>query len=276
MVKNMVDYKAYGGRALRIAIGTLLVFLVFMGGAGALSDGGISDKVWEDNFTSDSGMWNYIGSTYLDATNGYLVLTKNINYQVGIAWFNQSVKSNFSVEFKYKAGGGSGADGLTLLFYKNKNYNPVAGGNLGFVDSGSVPGYGVEFDTNYNSEFGDPSGNHIALLKNHVNNHLIYVNDGRTEDFIWHDVKITVNETELEVYLDGAKLFSWYGTFDKTYDGFGLSGATGSLNNWHLIDDVKIKYEYKVNDSIPAGPVAEYHFDGDAKDSSGNGRTMER
>ena len=35
-----------GGRALSIAI--LLVFLVFMGGAGALSDAAASDNVWEN------------------------------------------------------------------------------------------------------------------------------------------------------------------------------------------------------------------------------------
>ncbi|HYN44534.1 MAG TPA: hypothetical protein VER35_00905, partial [Candidatus Limnocylindrales bacterium] len=217
----------------------------------------LGEQIFTDDFASDTGMWNYIGSANRDATNGYLVLTKNINYQVGIAWFNHSVKSNFTVDFRYKAGGGSGADGLVLLFYKKNNYNPATGGNLGFVDSGSVPGYGLEFDNNYNSEFGDPSGSHIALLKNHVNNHLIYVNDGRTEDFILHNVKITVNETELEVYLDGAKLFSWYGTFDQTYDGFGLSGATGGLNNWHLIDDVILRYE--VSDTAPPAGITDLH-----------------
>jgi len=36
-----------GGRALSIAIGTMLVFIVFMGGAGALSDVAVSDYVWD-------------------------------------------------------------------------------------------------------------------------------------------------------------------------------------------------------------------------------------
>ena len=50
---EMRYYNLYeGGRALSIAIGTLLVFLVFMGGFTALSDAAVSGNAW-DNYTGD-------------------------------------------------------------------------------------------------------------------------------------------------------------------------------------------------------------------------------
>lgn len=162
-----------------------------------------------DDFSTDSGMWNYVTEIanidsgqiyswqpYRDEANQYLVLTENRNYQAGVIWLKQDIFSPFTVEFKYKAGGGNGADGLVFMFYKKKDYLPYDGGGLGFttlsggpITPTSVPGYGIEFD-NYNNgfspgghgQFEDPSGNHIALIKDNTNNHLIHKDDARTED----------------------------------------------------------------------------------------------
>ncbi|MDD4498116.1 MAG: hypothetical protein PHV51_08220 [Methanosarcinaceae archaeon] len=210
-----------------------------------------------DNFSTDSGQWEYVGNAYRDEGNGYVVLTKPVNDQVGVIWFKPGVDSKFTAEFRYKAGGGSGADGIVFMFYKNKNYYPYGGGNLGFSRyyKGSIPGYGVEFD-NYNNSEIDPSSRHIALIKDSVSCHVIYVNDSRTEDNCWHDVKITVDETGLLMELDGSELLSWNGSFDRTYSGFGFSGATAGDNNWHLIDDVRIIRASDENDTIPPASIS--------------------
>ena len=195
-----------------------------------------------DDFSTDSEMWTYVGSAYRDPTNEYVVLTENKNGQVGIIWFNRSITSAFTIEFKYKAGGGFGADGLVFMFYKDQNYLPDIGGSLGFIGSGrsSVHGYGVEFD-NYGNSW-DPSSNHIALIKDSVSNHLKYVNDGRTEDNKWHNVTVRVNDSGMSVDVDGSTPFTWSGELNTTYGGFGFGAGTGDANNWHIIDDVRIKY----------------------------------
>jgi len=214
---------------------------------------------FEDDFSVDSGMWSFVenvinnetgvkyqGSAYRDSSAEYMVLTENRDHQGGVILFKKDIFLPFIVEFKYKAGGGTGADGLVFMFYKQREYVPSDGGDLGFVTShGSrlpiaVPGYGIEFDNHYNGEYNDPSGNHIALIKDNVNNHLAYANDSRTEDNQWHNAKIVVGESSIEVYVDGGLVLTWKGTIDRTYGGLGFSAATGKQNNWHIIDDVRI------------------------------------
>ena len=206
-----------------------------------------SAKTFRDNFSTDSGLWTYIGDAYRDTKNEYVVLTEPKNWQVGVIWLKEEISAPFTAKFRYKAGGGTGADGLVFIFYKDTNYNPCNGEGLGFTASPgcpgghSVPGYGIEFD-NWHNGF-DPSGNHIALIKDHVRNHIIYVNDGRTEDNKWHNVTVEVDVSSVKVILDGETLFTWSGTLNRTFGGIGFSASTGMANNWHIIDDVEITYK---------------------------------
>jgi hypothetical protein len=237
-----------------------------------------SVKIVDDDFSSDSGMWTYVetaiddfgekypGSAYRDITNNYLVLTENRLSQCGVVWLNQDIFSPFTIEFKYRAGESSGrrsADGLVFMFYKKKDYEPLDGGSLGFMTTPqpmtAVSGYGIEFD-NYDNEldFTEPSGNHIALIEDSVSNHLVYRDDMRTEDNRWHDVRVTVGSSTVEVYVDNEMLFTWVkerglrkGLIERTYGGMGFGAGTGAGTNWHLIDDVKI---YK---SPPPGGLSE-------------------
>lgn len=156
--------------------------------------------VFSDDFSTDSGMWDFLGSAYRDSVNQYLVLTEPIDWISGVVFFKISFTGAFTANFSYKAGGGSGADGFVIFFYKQKYSSFSYGSTLGFndkYDNGSykiIPGYGIEFDNWGNieqpgmTEHADPSANHIALIKDHTGNHLIYVNDSRTEDNVWHNV----------------------------------------------------------------------------------------
>nr|NIP55713.1 hypothetical protein [Phycisphaerae bacterium]NIU12016.1 hypothetical protein [Phycisphaerae bacterium]NIW11431.1 hypothetical protein [Gammaproteobacteria bacterium]NIW96206.1 hypothetical protein [Phycisphaerae bacterium]NIX02206.1 hypothetical protein [Phycisphaerae bacterium] len=89
--------------------------------------------------------------------------------------------------------------------------------------------------------YGDPSQRHIALIKDQPGNHLAYKNDNRTEDYKWHDVEVIVDESSVEVYVDGGLVIAWSGVIDRTYGGMGFSAATGAARNWHIIDDFHIE-----------------------------------
>jgi hypothetical protein len=216
---------------------------------------------FSDDFSVDSGAWQYLGSAYRDQTNQYLVLTTSSNDQTGVAFFKTPVQDAFTATFDYKGSG----DGFLFFFYKQQypstieweeSYgdNGVAGGRLGFNTQSIIPGYGVEFDgwANVASEFddivggnpnpsSDPSDSHIALIKDFTGNHLAYVNDQRIFDNAWHQVSIEVQGSSVAVYFDQVLALQWNGVLDRTFDGLGFSGSNGMVEaSWHLIDNFSI------------------------------------
>jgi hypothetical protein len=229
----------------------------------------IVSKTFSDDFSQDTGMWEYLGFAwpsywgedakyvaYRDAEKGHVVLTPAEPHLAGAIWFKWEFTSPFTVNFKYLAGGGSGADGLVMMFYHEKPPYLWSGACLSFIGSG----YGIEFDNHYNyleDEYGgppvtDPSENHIAIIKDNPSNHLIYVDDQRTEDNVWHSVTVDVDYSSITVYVDSQQVIQWQGTIDRTYGGFGFAGTTGSLTNQHLIDDFSILLpaKFKIGDWV--------------------------
>jgi hypothetical protein len=214
---------------------------------------------FSDDFSRDTGSWQYIGAAYRDTTNKTLILTTSAYHTGGIAFFETPIRGSFTTSFRYKVGGGSHqGDGFAMFFYKQKFTTPDEGGSLGFSSlEGSVhkivPGYGIEFDgwrnpagdsAGINGEInpqGDPSDHHVALIKDFSGDHLTWVDDQRIADNIWHQVTINVQPTTIQVYIDGDLVLEWSGTLDQTYDGFGFGAGTGAPGtNWHIIDDVSI------------------------------------
>ena len=223
-----------------------------------------AETSFTDDFSTDSGAWQYLGSAYRDQTNQYLVLTTSSNDQTGVVFFRTPIQDAFTASFSYKGSG----DGFLLFFYKQEypstieweeSYgdNGVAGGRLGFNTQSIIPGYGIEFDgwANIAYEFddiiggepnpsADPSDSHIALLKDFTGNHLAYVNDKRIYDDAWHQVSIEVQGSSVAVYFDQELVLQWNGVLDRTYGGFGFSGSNGMVEaSWHLIDDFSITSE---------------------------------
>ena len=142
-------------------------------------------------------------------------------------------------------------------------------------------GYGINFDNwrNIGSDFGtgfpdDPSANHIAIIKDSEGNHLEHVDDSRTEDNLWHHVRVEVTASKVTVAVDGELVLTWQGEIDRSHSRFGFSGRTGSFNNWHLIDDVTIRTE-RSGPMVP-GLVAWWPGDDNADDIvGGNHGTLE-
>jgi hypothetical protein len=213
---------------------------------------------FSDDFSTNTGAWQYLGTAYRDSTNQYLILTPSGNEQAGVAFFNTPINGAFTANFRFKAGGGNcHGDGFTMFFYKQK-YSTVdsddSGSRLGFNSASIIPGYGIEFDgwqniawdfqsvagTQQNPQ-GDPSSNHVALIQDYTGNHLTYVNDARVADTNWHSVTVNVQASSVSVSIDQTAVLQWSGTIDRTYDGFGFSGSNGgTANDWHIIDDFSI------------------------------------
>ena len=223
-----------------------------------------STTTYSDNFKTDSDLWQYLGSAYRDQANHDLVLTKVLIDDVsGVAFFNYPVSGPFKVSFSYQAGGGSpnNGDGFVMFFYKQPFSTPGTGGSFGFssaVDSNQtiIPGYGIEFDAWQNiakdfqniqgstidPSYGDPSPSHIALIKDSAADHLVWANDFRVDDNVWHQVTVDVGISSVTVQVDGCTVITWHGTLDRTYSGFGFCGATGGGydNDQHLISNFSL------------------------------------
>ena len=208
--------------------------------ATSLSDPWNTFDFYEDFETNPLSRWMLQGDEYWDSNNKYLVLTRDVNSQSALAINNKDlIITSWIASFKYRAGGGSGADGFVFCFYKQKEYSPPGGESMGF---NGYPGYGIEFDNYYNSG-DDPSANHIAIIKDSTSNHLTYVNDSRTEDNVWHEVEVRFNNGVITVLVDEEVVISQFSisSFDYSQKGIGFSAGTGGANNWHIVDSLLVR-----------------------------------
>ena len=96
----------------------------------------------------------------------------------------------FTAEFDVKIGGGGGADGMVFGWVHEYDYEPTNGGSLCFLNS---EGFGIEFDGYTNGNYNDPNNQHIALLRDNVQNHLEVYNaeQGEIECNEWRHVRVT-------------------------------------------------------------------------------------
>lgn len=96
-------------------------------------------------------------------------LTEEIGNQNGAVWYADQIDLNepFDLEFYINLGDidQSGADGICFVLQTvGNNALGDSGGGLGFL--GFSPAFGVEFDTWQNSQYGDPTYDHIGLISN--------------------------------------------------------------------------------------------------------------
>lgn len=207
---------------------------------------------FEDDFSDDpnaSGKWTvYRYSDDPDREASWDMFGKAVYLTRAVNWKGVAMYANYNLiakswraDFRYKAGGGSGADGFTFFFYKdNRPQKPSAGGNLGFHSTLPNSGYAIEFDNWAGTN--DPSANHIALVDKSVFTHVKYANDSRTEDNNWHQVSVQFDEGHVSVTVDGSLLFEHTITaVDYTFSGIGFSASTGNWNNNHSIDDFVLR-----------------------------------
>ncbi len=211
-----------------------------------------------DDFDDQSGPWTYVGSAEYTEDGEHVILTRPIEGgQAGILWLDRKLNPPFTAEFEFKAGGGSGADGVVFMFNKKRQYDPNGGGSLAFLDEENdpVPGYGVEFDNWYNRNFDDPSDRHIAIIEDSVGNHLASTSDSRVEDNEWHDARVVATRQSVTVFVDGQQVLQESVDVNTTYSSVGFAGSTGGSNNFHRIDDVRIVGRVAASGNLPPQPA---------------------
>jgi hypothetical protein len=205
------------------------------------------DDVWRDDFSNFVSARYFTGSaTRHDAINGRMILTPAQAAQSGrivlrrllpLSSFDVSMRASFGVGGSATNGGG---DGMVFVFGPLDNWPEGGGGTLGF--NGSL-GYGVEFDTYQNPEYGDPTHEHIAVIKDVSSNHLRYetlaiptLEDGRM-----HTLHIRLREKTVSVWIDGQRRLNHTITDFTDFEGYlSVTAACGSAFNEHILDDIRV------------------------------------
>ena len=206
------------------------------------------------SLSSFSQGYNFVGDSYSTGNNCY-TLTPGQEWQNGAIWYNQSIDLNNEFHLQFTANFGAndaGADGMVFVLQQVGNsVVGESGGGMGF--SGFSPSLGVEFDTFQNPELSDPSGDHLAVLTNGVNNHQSTNNlygplniaefSDNIEDGLDHIIDIfwnpNTNEFQvrvdciLRVDLDVDLLGTVFTNSPQVFWGF--TGATGGFFNQQTI-----------------------------------------
>ena len=244
-------------KKIKQILGVVAVFLLVVG---CYSQTLQAKELTNSEMIEDSNMELYGQAKFLDDDS--IQLTPLETNSSGCVWYPHSVDTtqDFSITVSYWIGGGrelpyEGADGMILGFTEKKGIGS-SGEYQGFVSG--EKSYGVELDS-YPYNRGDPDGKHIAIIKNNVRNHLKYVLDDRVDDSAWHKLSVSykAKEKTLTVYLDEKEVLASDGIelSQKCY--LGISAATASGCNQHLIKNISIdgkigqgrKIKYSIKDT---------------------------
>jgi hypothetical protein len=190
-----------------------------------------------------AGGWQLNGSAKLESPS--LVLTGVGTFLGGSAfWPTQLSAQNRTIEFEMTIGGGTGADGLALVFADaSKGATPKSlgesGGGLGF---GGIPGIAVAFDTYKNAV--NPSNNFVGIseAKGTEGRTLRWLSTANVTPSLraTHKIKVATEGGTVGVWIDGTKVGSFTVTLPtKAYIGF--TGATGGLTDRHAIAHLTVK-----------------------------------
>jgi hypothetical protein len=180
-----------------------------------------------------------------DLTNGWLVLTPPENDNTGSAFLTEAIDATkFDASFRFYIGDGNGADGMTFAWVRGPSFLGGGGGSMGFY---GLDGYAVKFDT-YTGGAPEPE-NYVAAVAGSQGSGStgFFFNDTipEMEDTGWFYVEIEFDNGHLQMWMSNeSQGYPLTLVLDDTipdYVGFdayfGFTGATGGLNNNHLVDD---------------------------------------
>ena len=226
----------------------------------------------------------------IDLGNNCYTITPDGFFFAGGVWYDNPIDfdSDFTIFYQNYFGNKDldGADGMALVFKGNPTaVIGNAGGGVGY--EGISPSLVIEFDTYQNADLGDPSWDHISIMRNGNPSHnnlasnlagpiqasatSLNVEDGAT-----HEVKIEwIAATNiLNVYFDCQLRLSLNQNVKNTiFSGddtvyFGFVGSTGGLSNLHqvcfnsisFVDNLQLEDEIicdigsvQVDATIPSG-----------------------
>ncbi|HEX8793733.1 MAG TPA: hypothetical protein VF765_22475 [Polyangiaceae bacterium] len=194
--------------------------------------------------------WTANGNAAYDATDNAAQLTDPTNSESGNWIYDNAIYvDSVTVQFDFYIGGGTGADGMGLMF--ETNGSSVVGGGFGGLGITGFSGFGVEIDEYDNMSCLDDSANHIGIdtldpcASGIPNSQVINDSPGITvADGNWHTMVVQVANGAFTVTADGNVEFSAYtpsGWANGNYY-LGFGGGTGGLNNYHLVRNVNVSF----------------------------------
>gem|GEM_PF-6567334 len=167
------------------------------------------------------------------ARYGIIIQRVESSYAVQEAY---SLFGEFAAEFDFMIDGS--ADGIVFAWSDDPLAGGGRGGSLGW---GRGRGYGVELDCHNNPGHNDPSGTHIALMHDGVDDHLAYADAPSIQDGNWHTVGVYKSGNLISVHYDGAEVFNHTLVNDDVAGGrFRFSAATGAVSAGQYVDNIQI------------------------------------
>lgn len=177
-------------------------------------------------------------------------LTPAENGKIGSIWdktkvdLTNSFDANLDISLGCKDG--DGADGIVFGFQPINTSIGEQGDGMGF--GGVSPSIGIEMDTYQNTNRGDPSADHIAIIKNGDVTHssvntlagpVSIGSNGNVEDCQQHSLRVKWDATakKLQVWFDCELKLTYTGDIVNTIFGgnplvfWGFTAATGGSNN---------------------------------------------
>ncbi|MGB0424015.1 MAG: L-type lectin-domain containing protein, partial [Flavobacteriales bacterium] len=161
------------------------------------------------------------------------LLTPAVNTQNGTVWYGDQLDLNepFNIQFTMNFGSNddNGADGIVFVL-QTVGVTAIgeSGGGIGYL--GFDPSFGIEFDTWFNGDYGDPFYDHIAMVSNGVVDHNAPSNiagpvqasggDINIEDGQDHVVQVIWNPTTMTMSVSFDCLFRLVGNVDLIEDIF--------------------------------------------------------
>lgn len=204
---------------------------------------GMAPIAYASESHADMSSWLLSECRYSEDENCFVLTEDYTSWDTGSIWYNTPCEDDFILDLDYYTGSSNrrlgGADGIAIAFYANYSYKMVGGEEMGFNGSS---GYGIELDTFYNAGRGDPSYNHIALIKEDVGNHLVTTSLPESEDEQWHHLRLVVKDNTCTAYVDGTEKLSH--AIEKTgYGWIGITSATGDGENRHAVKNIVVTGE---------------------------------
>ena len=193
-------------------------------------------------------------------------LTPAIGNQSGSVWNSIQINLNnpfhFNIDLFLGCNNG-GADGIAFVLQPISTSLGSSGGGLGY--QGISPSFAVEFDTWQNSQYADPSYDHIAIQRNGILNHQSWNSNNlagpvgfppsnyQIEDCQWHSAVFMWDPATQTFTLDFdgySNVISYTGDIVNNIFGgnpmvyWGLTAATGGANNVQ-----QFRFNYELNDT---------------------------
>jgi len=168
--------------------------------------------------------------------------------------------SDRKISFDYYMGGGSGADGIYVLFTEKKDPTSEYLSEIGYynyknhhADPGSR--FGVEFDTYwiYPPEDMVNTGQHIAIMNQ--GKHVKVKPCKKLNDARWHTAVITVANSNVTVTVDGEEMATGDVTaMSSAY--LSIAAYSGLYTDAHIIKNLNIDGNPAIVDGIISKPIA--------------------